>query len=110
MVTYQAILVSFLFALVISAVIIYVITTLFGEKEGLLTALLAAFVGSAIYAIVYYLIGHGLLSAFIAGIVWLLALQTLYKIGWVKSLVIAAIIWIIAGIVGLFLPTIGGPV
>jgi hypothetical protein len=38
------------------------------------------------------------------------ALQFLYKIGWIKSLVIAVVIWIVASIVGLFLPTIGGPV
>jgi hypothetical protein len=101
---------SFIIALIISTVIIYAITKLFGEKEGLFTALLAAIIGSIIYTIVSYFLGYGLLTAFIAGIFWLLALQLLYKIGWIKSLIIAVIIWIVASIVGLFLPTIGGPV
>lgn len=110
MVSYATPIISFIIALIISTVIIYAITRLFGEKEGLLTALLAAVIGSVIYAIVSYFLGTGLLAAFIAGIFWLLALQFLYKIGWLKSLVIAVIIWIAASIVGLFLPTIGGPV
>jgi uncharacterized membrane protein YvlD (DUF360 family) len=100
---------SFVIALIISTVIIYAITKLFGEKEGLLTAFLAAIIGSIIYTIVNYFLGYGLIAAFIAGIFWLLALQLLYKIGWLKSLLIAVIIWIVASIVELFLPTIGGP-
>ena len=109
MVSYVGILVSFVVALIISTVIIYAITKLFGETEGLSTAFLAAIVGTVIYTIVYYFLGHGLVTAFIAGIFWLLALQYLYKIGWLKSLVIAVVIWIVASIVGMFLPTIGGP-
>jgi hypothetical protein len=110
MVSYVSPLASFVVALIISTVIIYAITRIFGEKEGLLTAFLAAIVGSVIYAIVSYFLGNGLVTAFIAGIFWLLALQLLYKIGWLKSLIIAVVIWIVASIVGLFLPTIGGPV
>lgn len=100
----------FIIALVISAVVIYVITKIFGETEGIKTALMAAFIGTAIYTIIYYLIGYGLISAFIAGIVWLIALKKLYKIGWIKSLVIAIIIWIATSIVGWFLPVLTGPV
>ena len=100
---------SFVVVLVISTVIIYVITKFFGEKEGIVTALIAALAGSAIYTIVYYFVG-GLLAAFIAGIAWLLALQFLYGIGWIRSLIIAAIIWIMATIVGWVLPTVTGPV
>lgn len=107
---YTATIASFIVALIISSVIIYAITRLFGEKEGLLTAIIAAIAGSVIYAIVSYFLGSGLLAAFIAGIFWLLALQFLYRIGWIKSLVIAVIIWVVASIAGLFLPTIGGPV
>jgi ABC-type multidrug transport system permease subunit len=110
MVSYAPTLASFVIALIISTVIIYVITKVFGEKEGLLTALLAAIVGSVIYALVYYFLGNGMIAAIIAGIFWLVALQMFYKIGWIKSLVIAVIIWIVASIVGLFLPTIGVPV
>ena len=96
----------FVIALIVSAVIIFVITKLFGETEDIKTAFIAAFVGTAIYTIIYYLIGQGLIAAFIAGIVWLIALQKLYSIGWLKSLVIAVVIWIITSIVGIFLPVL----
>jgi hypothetical protein len=99
----------FIVALIISTVIIYIITKLFGEREGIITAFLAALIGTVIYIIVYSLIGQGWIAAFIAGIVWLLALQFLYKIGWLKSLVIAVVIWIATTIVGWFLPTLTGP-
>jgi hypothetical protein len=99
----------FVVALVISTVIIYVITKLFGEKEGITTAFLAALIGTAVYTIIYYVIGQGLIAAFIAGIVWLLALQQLYRIGWFKSLLIAVAVWIVTSIVGWFLPALTGP-
>jgi hypothetical protein len=110
MVTYAATVISFIAALIISAFVIFVITKLFGETEGLDTALIAAFVGTVIYTIVYYFLGQGLVAAVIGGIFWLLALQRLYKIGWIKSFVIAVVIWIVTSIVGLFLPTVVGPV
>ena len=100
----------FIVALIISTVIIYLITKLFGEREGIVTAFLAALIGTVIYVIAYYLLGQGWIAAIIAGIVWLLALQFLYKIGWLKSLVIAVVIWIVTTIVGWFLPTLTGPV
>jgi hypothetical protein len=109
MASYIGTLFSFVIALIISTIIIYAITRFFGEKEGIVTALIAALAGSAIYTIVYYVVG-GLLAAFIAGIVWLLALQFLYSIGWIKSLVIAVIIWIVATVAGWVLPTVTGPV
>ena len=101
--------VSFLIALLISTVIIFIVTKLFGEKEGIGRALLAAIIGTVIYALAYYFIGNGLLAAVLAGIVWLLALKSLYKIGWLKALLIAVIIWIFASVIGYFLPTLGGP-
>jgi hypothetical protein len=51
-------------------------------------------------------LGQGLTAAFIAGIVWLLALQKLYTIGWVRAFVIAVFIWIVTSIVGWFLPVL----
>jgi hypothetical protein len=90
-------------------VIIYLITKFFGEKEGITTAFFAALIGTVIYAIVFYLLGQGLIAAIIAGIGWLLALQYLYNIGWLKSLVIAVVIWIVTSIVGWFLPTLTSP-
>jgi uncharacterized membrane protein YvlD (DUF360 family) len=90
-------------------VIIYLIAKVLGEKEGIATAFLAAIIGTVIYTLIYYVLGQGLIAAFIAGIVWLLALQKLYTIGWLKSLVIAIIVWIVTSIVGWFLPALTGP-
>jgi hypothetical protein len=100
---------AFIIALIISTLIIYVVTKLFGEKEDIKTALVTALIGTVIYTVVYFLIGHGLIAAIIAGIGWLIALRALYKIGWLKSLAIAVIIWILTSIVGWFLPTLTGP-
>jgi hypothetical protein len=99
----------FVIALIVSTVIIYVITKMFGEKEKIDTALIAAVIGTIIYAVVYFLVGQGLIAAILGGIAWLIALRTLYKIGWLKALVIAVIIWIVTAIVGWFLPTLTGP-
>ncbi len=86
------------------------VTKLFGQEEDIKTALIAALVGTIIYAVIYFLIGHGLIAAVIAGIGWLIALRMLYKIGWLKALVIAVVIWIAASIVGWLLPTLAGPI
>lgn len=99
----------FIVGLIISTIIIYLIAKLFGEKEGIGTALLAALTGTIIYTIAYSLMGKGWIAAIIAGIVWLLALKFFYKIGWFKSLVIAVAVWILTTIVGWFLPTLTGP-
>jgi hypothetical protein len=99
----------FVVALIISTVIIFVIVRFFGEKESISTAILAALIGTIIYTAIYSVLGQGLIAAFVAGIAWLLALQVLYKIGWIKSLVIAIFIWIITSIAGWFLPTLTGP-
>jgi hypothetical protein len=101
--------VGFLVALLISTIIVYVVTKLMGEKEGFGRAILTAIIGTVIYVLVYYLLGNGLLAAVVAGFVWLLALKALYKIGWIKALIIAVIIWILASVIGFFLPTLAGP-
>jgi hypothetical protein len=98
-----------LVALLVSTLIIYLVTKLMGESEGLGRAFLTAIVGTIVYAIVYWLMGSGLLAAVVAGIIWLIALRALYKIGWVKGLVIAVLIWIMASVIGYFLPTLDGP-
>jgi hypothetical protein len=106
-----ATLLVFLISLVISAIIIYVVTKLFGEKEGFGTALLAAFIGAIIYAASYYFLrpDSGWIASLIGGIAWLIALGFLYGIGWLKALGIAIIVWIIAAIVSFVLPTVTGP-
>ena len=101
--------VGILIALLVSTLIIYVVTKLMGETEGIGRALLAAIIGTVVYALAYWLLGNGLLAAVVGGIFWLLALRGLYKIGWVKALVIAVLIWILATIIGYFLPTLAGP-
>lgn len=103
------VIIGFLISLVISGVIIYLATKLFGEKEGFGTAILAAFIGAIIYAIAAYFLGVGWIAALIGGIAWLIALGSLYSIGWLKSLAIAVVIWIFATIVSLVLPTVTGP-
>ena len=101
--------IAFIIALLVSTIIIFVITKFFGEREGFATALFAAIAGTVIYTIVYYYMG-GLLAAFIAGIVWLVALQFLYGIGWIKALLIAVIVWIVTALISPFLPTLAGPI
>jgi len=107
-----ATLIVFLISLVISAIIIYFVTKIFGEKEeGFGTALLAAFIGAIIYAAAYYFLRPelGWLASLIGGIAWLIALGFLYSIGWLKALGIALIVWIIAAVVSFVLPTVIGP-
>jgi hypothetical protein len=99
----------FLIGLFVSTVIIYLITKLFGEKEGIGKSFVTAIIGTIVYTVAYYLIGNGLIAAIVAGIVWLIALGSLYKIGWLKSLVVAIVIWICATIIGILLPTAAGP-
>jgi hypothetical protein len=102
-------LIMFLIAWIVSTLIIYVVTRLFGESEGIGTAILAALVGTVVYALVFYFLGGGFLPGLIAGIIWLLALMWFYEMTFLKALVTAVIVWVIAIIVGLVLPTLGGP-
>jgi hypothetical protein len=106
---FLGVLLGFLVSLVISAIIIYLATKLLGEKEGFGTAILASFAGAIIFALASYFLGAGWVASLIGGIAWLIALGSLYKIGWLKSFVIAVVIWIFAAIVSLVLPTITGP-
>ena len=101
--------VGFIVSLVISTIIIFGIARFFGEKEGISTALLASLIGSIIYALAYYLLGGGLLSALLGGIAWLAALRYLYTMSWEKSIIIAVAVWIVASVVSLALPTLVGP-
>ncbi|MBN2102251.1 MAG: hypothetical protein JW716_05270 [Candidatus Aenigmarchaeota archaeon] len=99
---------SFVISMVVSAIIIYIVTKLLGQEEGLGSAVMAAFVGAIVYTGAYFFLGTGLLAAFIGGIVWLIALGSIYKIGWLKALLIAVIVWIAVSILS-FLPTVIGP-
>jgi hypothetical protein len=101
----------FVISLIISAIIIFIVTKIFGEKEGFGTALLAAFIGTIIYTVAYYIFSNisalaGLewVAPIIGGLGWLIALRFLYSIGWLKALGLAIIIWIITWAVSIFLP------
>jgi len=100
------VLIGFLISLVVSAIIIYAVTALFGENEGAGTALAAALVGAIIYGLAYFFLGNGLLAAVLGGIGWVIALGGLYDIGWLKAAVIAIIIWLISTVVSWFLPVV----
>jgi len=106
MVSVNSTLFAFVVALIVSAIIIYVVTRLFGETEDLKTALITALAGTIVYTIIYYLLGNGMIAGFIAGIAWLLVLQHFYSIGWIKSLIIAVAVWIVTSVVGMFLPVL----
>lgn len=99
----------FVVGLVVSTIIIYVVTKLFGEKEGIGRAFLTAIVGAIVYSVSYFIFGSGWIAAIIGGIVWLIALRALYHMGWLKSLGVAVIVWIAAVVVGLLIPTAPGP-
>jgi hypothetical protein len=101
--------ISFIVSWIVSSIVIYVATMFLGEKKGIGTAFVAALVGSIVYIGAFILLGDGTLAAIGAGIVWLIALGTLYNIGWIKAFVTALVIWIITLIVGMFLPTLTGP-
>jgi uncharacterized membrane protein YvlD (DUF360 family) len=101
--------ITFLIGLVISTIIIFIVTRLFGERESVKIAFITAVIGAVIYTVIYYLLGNGLVAAIVGGIVWLMSLKWLYKMGWLKSILVAVIIWIIASIVGVLLPTASGP-
>jgi len=109
MVTYSFAILTFAVALIISMVIIYYIARFFGAKDSLATALIAALIGTAVYTLFYYVLGQSFGASIIAGIVWLLALQQLYRIGWFRALVVAFFIWIITAVAGWFLPSLTGP-
>ena len=101
--------ITFLIGLVISTIIIFIVTRLFGERESVKIAFITAVIGAVIYTVIYYLLGNGLVAAIVGGIVWLMSLKWLYKMGWLKSILDAVIIWIITSIVGVLLPTASGP-
>lgn len=95
--------------LAISTILIYIVTKLLGEKEGLKIALLAALLGSIMFGFINYIFGNGIVAAAIGGIIWLVALKWLYSTGWLKAILIAVVLWIVVSIVGVFLPTFPSP-
>ncbi|MDW0235040.1 MAG: hypothetical protein QN648_05465 [Nitrososphaeraceae archaeon] len=72
-------------------------------------AFFAAIIGSIVYYIAFITLGHSYLSAVLGGLAWLLALKAIYRMGWLKALIVAVAIWIITTFVGEWLPTALGP-
>ena len=104
-----SIIVPFLIGLLVSTIVIYVVTLFMRQRRSVKLALLAAIIGSIVYFIAYIVLGHGFVSVVLGGIAWLLALKTIYRMGWLKSLIVAVAIWIITTFVGEWLPTALGP-
>ena len=102
-------LIIFVIGVFISSIIIYIVTKLFGEKQGIKTAVIAALIGAIVYSIAYFFLGNGFWAAIAGGFVWLLTLRALYNVGWLRAFVIALIVWIAAAITGILLPTAPGP-
>ena len=100
----------FIISLVISTVIIYFITKVFGEREGIKYAFLAAIFGSIIYGIFNNnLIGNNIITSIIGGALWFFVLKIIYTMKWLKALLITFIIWIITSLIGILIPTLPGP-
>ena len=99
----------FVIGLVISTLIIYFTTKLFGEEEGIKHAFITAISGSIIYGLFYNIIGNNIITTISGGIVWFFALKIIYKMKWLKALLIVFIIWIISGLMGILIPTSPGP-
>ena len=102
--------IGFLISLAVSAAIIYGAARLFHEREGFGTAVVAALIGAVIFWLASYLLGAGILASLIGGIAWLIALGSLYNMGWLKAFVVAVVIWIVSSIVSWILPTLTGPI
>ena len=98
----------FLIGWLVSTIIIFLTTRIFGKK-GLKRALITSISGSLVYSLFYYLIGNNIISGFFGMIVWLFLLKSLYKISWIKSILIAFFVWIITSVLGILLPTLPGP-
>jgi len=99
----------FLAGLVISTAVIYIVTLFASEKRSIKLALVAAIIGSIVYGIVFVLFGNGILAGAIGGLAWWLALKTIYRMRWLKALIVAVAIWIITAIIGTLVPTAIGP-
>ncbi len=76
------------------------------KRESLTGAAVTALVGALIYWIFHAVIRIPLISGVVAFFVWLYALRKLQGVSWLGALVLAILIWIINGILSLFLPAL----
>ena len=103
-------LIVFILGIIVSTIIIYLVTKLFGEREGIKTAFFAAIIGTIVFTIVYAILGRSPVAGIIGGIAWLIALRWLYHMSWLRSIAVAIIVWIAGIIIGSVIPTGIGPV
>ena len=89
----------FLVHLLILTLIIYVVTSILRKRRSMKFALLTSIVGLIVYWIANSLWENTLVSAFLGGIAWLVSLKTIYRMGWIKALIVAVGVLIIAYIV-----------
>ena len=89
----------FLVDLLILMLIIYLVTLLLGKRRSMKLALFTSIVGLIIYWIANSLWTNSFVSAFLGGISWLVALKTIYRMGWIRSLIVAVGILIITYVV-----------
>ena len=101
--------IHFLIGIAVSTLVIYLVTLFMRQRRSLKLALFTAIIGTIVYVIAYALFGNGFLSAVLGGIAWLLALKAIYKMGWLKALIVAVGIWVITSVIGYLLPTAIGP-
>lgn len=101
--------IHFLIGIAVSTLVIYLVTLFMRQRRSLKLALFTAIIGTIVYVIAYALFGNGFLSAVLGGIAWLLALKAIYRMGWLKALIVAVGIWIITTIISALLPTAIGP-
>ena len=76
------------------------------EEGKLNRAAVTALAGGLIYWIFHSVIRIPLISGVAAFFMWLYALRKLQGVGWLGALGLAVLIWIINGILSLFLPTL----
>ena len=95
----------FVISWIVSAVIIFFATSFFGRRERFSTALAASLIGAIIYAAANYLLSS-FLASIVGGLAWLIALRSLYRVGWFRSILIALFIWLLSAIASWFLPTL----
>lgn len=105
----MATVILFVVALIISTIIIYVASKIFGQREGIDTALPTALIGTIVYALAYYFLGSGLVAAVLSGFVWLLVLSAMYEMSFLRAIGVAILVWIGAAVVGIYVPTLIGP-
>jgi hypothetical protein len=75
----------------ISALIIYITTKLLKQKVEVGGVFVGGLTGIVIYFMVYLIFGNRLTALVVGARIWMITLGVLYAIGWLKVIVITAI-------------------